>query len=421
MNIYLLMKYYKILAVYPELCFKFILKDKNNGIKNKFILGVITSDGPVCYGLDNSLWDKFDVRILNPNHEFSSYIKGDEHTLDNLDLKDVSYFDTNGEKLRYYFGRKEEVVVPDEIKIIGRHAFAFNNYIKSVKGNNVIDIYKNAFYSNEKLEKLDFKKLEYLTEVSKVPSLREIKIGNELKLFNLYLPNFDIDFIVSEEENEFRYKYDKNLEEIFLHEISGEKIDNAENCTEINVIRINGNDRRYRIKREDKRNKIQDKLTTACIFEKLYKQLPDSIKTILENLGYTYYLTENFDYPGACLKEYNIILYDFNYIKYCFFHEIAHALDCYYNISIKEKFNKIFYEEREFLYKTISLKRINSENIKYFISSSEEYFAECFQRYMEKDECFYKECPKTYEYIENFIKDLNANQDLDSSFTLTLQ
>lgn len=49
--------------------------------------------------------------------------------------------------------------------------------------------------------------------------------------------------------------------------------------------------------------------------------------------------------------------------------------------------------------------------LEHVIESEEEFFAESFNRYFEKDEYFYKESPKTYNFIESLMSQLNNNLD----------
>ncbi len=399
MNLYLINKYQELSSKYLELCFKFRLIDKSSVNSNSFVLGIVTNNGPICFKLDSSLFNDFNVKELNENHKFSSYVS-DDIELENLDLENVSYFDIDHDTLYNYFGNIEEVVIPDVVRVIQRNCFKSNNYIRYVKGNNVEEIYYYAFRNNDNLEKLEFRNIISIGNLFNNPKLKEIIIGDSLT-------RIDIEDELSEEFkfyiNEHLYTFDYNLDKRFLEQTLAIK----ENEEEISLAMINGNDRRFRFIKDDSRDSYDECFIGVCKFEKLYNKLPKSLMQILQNYNYSFYILKNFPYSGMCKRNERILIFDMSNIDVSFFHEVGHAIDfCFDKISDGETFKNIYNEEKEFLYANTDGRKMMFMTNNFFehvIESEGEFFAECFQRYFEGDENFYKECPKACNFITNLM------------------
>lgn len=410
MDLYLMNKYYELSSKYPTLCFKFKLKDEKLKILNVFILGIVTNDGPICFKVDYSLYNVFNVRELYENYEFSSYIKGDINLPDVLKLENVSYFDINDDKLYNYFGNVEEVVIPDKVRVIMNNCFKNNNKIRYVKGDNVEQIYHYAFRNNSNLEKLEFKRTTTLSNLLNVPNLKEIIVGNNLSRIHIEdVISEKLKIVINNGINEHEYIFDCNLDKKFLEQTSAI----IEDGGEISLAMINGNVRRYRFIKKDSYDHYNDDIVGICKFEKFFFELPDFLKQILQNYNYTFCVLKNFSYSGICLHDIKMLIFDMNNINISFFHEIGHAIDfCLEKISECDIFKKIFNEEKEFLYSNTNNRKmmfLYDRFFKHIVESEEEFFAESFQRYFEKDEYFYKECPKAYNFINNLMHQLNNN------------
>lgn len=407
MDSYLINKYHELSSKYPELCFKFRLIDKNPTISNSFILGIVTNKGPICFKLDSSLFNDFNVKELYENHKFSSYVV-DDIDLENLDLENVSYFDIENDTLYNYFGNVEEVIISDVVRVIQNKCFKSNNYIRYVKGNNVEEIYYYAFVNNNNLEKLEFRRIINIGNLFNIPKLKEIIVGDSLS-------RIDIEDELSEEfkffVNEHLYTFNYDLDERFLEQANAIKKDGEE----ISLAMINGNDRRFRFIKEDSHDRYNECFVGVCSFEKLYSILPESLKCILQNYNYSFYILKDFPYSGMCKHNERILIFDMSNISVSFFHEVGHAIDfCFGKISDSDTFKNIYNEEKEFLYaNTNSHKMMYMTNkfLNHVIESEEEFFAESFQRYFEKDENFYKECPKAYHFVNNLLYQLDNNLD----------
>lgn len=408
MNPDLIKRYYELLSRYPNLCFKI----RNPKILDKFILGIVTNDGPICLEVDFSLYNEFDVRELPESYEFSSYINGDINLLSNLNLESVSYFDIKDDELYYYFGNVEEVIIPEQVRVVRSDCFKNNNRIKCVKGASVEEIYYYAFRNNINLEKLEFRKVTIISNLFNLPNLKEIIVGKSLSQIDIEdTISEKLKFIIGDGINDHTYIFDYDLDKTFLEKSSAIK----ENGEEISLAMISDYDRKFRFVKENQFDKYDDCFVGICKFEKLFDELPESLKQILKNYNYTFYIIKNFGYAGMCIHDEKILLFDMNNISSSFFHEVGHAIDfCLEKISSSDIFKNLYNEEKKFLYSNTNSRKmmfLYGKFLEHVIESEEEFFAESFNRYFEKDEYFYKECPKTYNFIENLMSQLNHNLD----------
>ncbi len=101
--------------------------------------------------------------------------------------------------------------------------------------------------------------------------------------------------------------------------------------------------------------------------------------------------------------KYPIINIQKDLIKESLFHEIGHATEFIVtpgvNASKSADFREIYNEEKDKF--TIN---------EYCHQSSQEYFAECFETYVLDPEYLKNNCPKTYDFIDNFIKSINDSK-----------
>lgn len=406
----LIKKYYALSRRFPSLCFKFKTTDSNSQNQDSFILGITTNDGPICFKVDYSTYNLFDVRKLYEDYEFASYIEGDINSLNNLNLERVSYFDIEDNKLNLYFGNVEEVVIPDEVKIIRADCFKNNNKISSVKGNNVEEIQHYAFRNNSNLEEISFPKITIMLNLLNIPNLKKLTIGTNLSQIKIEdVLSEDLSITISNGLSECEYTFDSNLEKEFLELTSAIKKEDFE----ISLATIDENGRRYRFIKENIYDQYDDNIVGICKFENYFSKLPISLKHILENDNYTFWLIKHFEGAGMCIYDTKMLIFDTDNIKISFLHEIGHAIDSHLDfISNSAIFRQIYKEEKEFFYTKTSNRKmlfLCDDCFKHVTESEEEFFAESFQRYFEKDEYFYLECPKTYEFIDSLMRQINDN------------
>ena len=98
-------------------------------------------------------------------------------------------------------------------------------------------------------------------------------------------------------------------------------------------------------------------------------------------------------------------------------HELGHFFDAEYNfkLSSSREFFKIFCEEADNYVKTTHYKVENlgaDANIK----TTVEYFATAYSCYIEHPEELQKYCPRTYEYIDNYMRKLNDEYTPKSTY-----
>ena len=403
--------YNELFRKYPELCFKYKIKNPNND-EYRFVLGIITSDGPFCFDTDETLWDSFNIKSINATNSFLSNIKWNSNLTSTNMLEKVCYFIVEEDELIYYFGNIDDVILPNEIKKISSYAFANNHLLKSVKGDNVEYISYYSFIHNKNLEKLDFKNAIHIGNLLDVPNLNTLIIGCNLSEINIETDlskNFII--VVSNDNGESIYTFNQELEQSFLNRLSATKTDNEE----ISIVGIDNRTRNYSFTKSDRKEQYKNCISSICLFEFMFSKLPDSIKKLLNNNDYILYLIKDFPYSGMCSNENKLILVSMENIRIALYHEIGHAVDfCLGNISNGAKFKKIYMEEKELLYSNKSIDKKVCYDIgfvNHVKQTESEFFAECFQRYFEKDEVFMRECPQTWNFFSALEYELNQIMD----------
>lgn len=422
MNSVLIKKYNELSKKYPNLCFKYKIRDESYNPLNYFLLGIVTNNGPICFKVDNSLYDDFGVKELY--EVYDSFFEANEniHSLDNLNLENVSYFAIKDGELYYYFGNEENINIPTHVKTIRSNCFNLNDKIKYVKGDSVEVIMHYAFRNNCSLEKLEFKRAITISNLLNVPNLKEIVVGTSLSTIIIEDDiSKKLSFVISHETKEHKYTFDCNLEEKFLIQAAATK----ENDTQNSIVMIKGNNKKFRFVKKDRFDKYNGNFISICKFEKLFDKLPELLKQILQE--YTFCIIENFEYGGMYIHEAKMLIFDMDNFAISFFHEIGHAFDFFLEkISNTESFKNIYQEEKDALYsKTHNRKMLflSSQFLKHTIESEEEFFAEAFQRYFENDNDFYTECPKTYNFIQNLLQELqnyHTNNETESKLILKL-
>ena len=143
-----------------------------------------------------------------------------------------------------------------------------------------------------------------------------------------------------------------------------------------------------------------------------YLAIPDAIREVFEKSGWVIVLTDKNiqkeyyegDVSGRLsgltnYKEKRIYIHGGYYDVYnSLLHEMGHFADFISGgQSIKEEFIKIYKKEKE------NLQRIY-ELDSHIVSNEQEYFAEVFARYIVEKDYIKKKTPKTYEYMQNNMK-----------------
>ena len=153
--------------------------------------------------------------------------------------------------------------------------------------------------------------------------------------------------------------------------------------------------------------------------------MPDYLKDLLFSNNLIIYLTRGFKEAGGYIPDKNIVIAETSDLIRNFFHEIGHAVD--YNMGIvssNDEFKELFKLERTKLYSTMNPKKkmyvAPDCLINHFNSNEQEFFAECFKRYILKETAFTNECPNTYNYINNLMIELEQkyNQEQESKMRL---
>ena len=399
--------YNELFRKYPELCFKYKVKNSNND-EYSFVLGIITSDGPFCFDTDETLWDSFNIKSINPSDSFLSNIKWNSNLISTNILGKVCYFVVEEDELIYYFGNVDDVILPNEIKKISSYAFANNHLLKSVKGDNVEYISYYAFIHNKYLEKLDFKNAIHIGNLLDVPNLNTLIIGCNLSEINIETDlSKSFIIVVNNDNGESIYTFNSELEQSFLKRLEATKTDNEE----ISIVEIDNNTRNYSFTKSDRREQYNNCISSISSVEFMLAKLPDSIRTLLNNNDYILYLIKDFPYSGMCSNENKLILVSMENIRIALYHEIGHAIDfCLGNISNSTNFKKIYMEEKELLYSNKNIDKIvcfDRGFINHVKETESEFFAECFERYFERDELFMKECPQTWNFFSTLESELN--------------
>lgn len=391
----LILQYKELSLKYPELCFKY--KDETN----EFILAIVTNNGPVGFKVNEELFDSINVKNDKALKTFLPI--SFKTSFNNLSLKDVNRFIIDGNKLLYYFGNKENVIIPDNISIINSHCFDGNGKIKSVKGNNVEEIGYYAFKNNSNLEKIEFKKVISMGNLLRLPSLKEIIIGSSVESINIE-DELNPDLKITIDDDTFIF--DSNLENKFLKDASCE---NPEGDI-ISLSMISEDSKRYNFKKSERFDKYCKDIVGLCTFKKLFDSLQPEIKKVYQD--YIFYVFKNFDFGGMCIAEDKVIVYDSDQIRNSFYHELGHALDFMFGLSGTLEFRKIYMTESRNIYNFFSDSQLilSTEYIYHILESEKEFFAECFNIYFKDKENLYKHCPDVYNYIENVIKELSANK-----------
>ncbi len=308
-------------------------KDMQNVIM--FILGVYTHNGPIYYEIDEMLFKELNVKI---NYSTNKPIIS--KSLPNLsDLDNVNYFEIK--KLGYY-GTKNNIMIPNNVKIINNYAFAYNNKIKKIIGPSVNEVGIYAFRENHNLEVINLGNVEFLGNMLDVPKLKEVTVSSNLECFKMEdTLSKEMKFIVNNDQNQSVYEYDESLEKYFLGKVPVKKNINKD----LTLFMVSNGFHKYKFPNKN----YSEYFEKICQFERLFQTLPNFIIELLNN--YTYFITSEFLFSGYCDIENQSIIYDMDCLNISFYHEIGHVIDYSLNfISNLDKFKDIYNEEKNNFY-----------------------------------------------------------------------
>lgn len=107
-------------------------------------------------------------------------------------------------------------------------------------------------------------------------------------------------------------------------------------------------------------------------------------------------------------KEYDVDTFNYLVINDTLIHELGHFFDLAYDFKLSKslEFGEIYYAEVNSFINTTEFKVDNlgvGENIR----SANEYFATAYASYIKYPEELKELCPRTYEYIDNYMTKLN--------------
>ena len=158
---------------------------------------------------------------------------------------------------------------------------------------------------------------------------------------------------------------------------------------------------------------IAEKGTSKAVLKQVkkdYKLLPDYIKDYLKKEGWKIVISKeslqdrfNYDFGILALTHYE---YKTIYISNCdgdiehsLIHEAGHVLDYMNNLKYRDskRFDKIRKKEGKKLRKF----HYTSEKC---ITTTKEYFAESFQQYIVNPKALKKNCPQTYKYMSEVLR-----------------
>lgn len=149
---------------------------------------------------------------------------------------------------------------------------------------------------------------------------------------------------------------------------------------------------------------IKGGLTEARI-ELAYDELPYSVQKTLKDNGYRVYVVDEIGdnelIVGQTVYGCRLILIKDRYsgIEKTFYHECGHVVDdeeALTFLSSSDEFQEI-YEEERYYFKA-------EGNWEYYISTPKEYFASAFAEYMLNPERLKENTPRTYAFIDRYIK-----------------
>ena len=392
----ILNKYLELSKDYNYLCFKIKKYDY-------FIIGIFSNNGPIINKLDLKYYDLFNVEELSDLKYFNELTANNKKLLYETDFNNVSYFMTNNNNLIKYYGNAENVIIPNNIKNIYSEAFKDNIFIKSVTGLNVEETSNYTFKNNINLEKIIFPKCTYFGAIENSPNLRELTLSDNLFAFYNKNNNFkNIRFNV----NDSTYEFDSNLDKELYNKF------NSKPYSKLELSKISKETRKYKCFTH---NDMVSTITGLYQSEYYFNNLPVQVQNIFYETNHSIYVVKDYPDAGGYLPFYNTIILNNSSLEFSFYHEIGHMLDFNLaNLSNTEDFITLYNLESKNLYtQTKGIKELFSiESKNHFKSSKEEYFAECFQRYMENDYYFKLECPSTYEYFNNLIHSLKEDYSL---------
>lgn len=294
----------------------------------------------------------------------------------------------------------KNVSYSDEIEVVTTSGVkGFYYQINTVEDYTVTD--NDSFINNLELKK----DLEYGTYYIHVAS-----VDNAGNISNTYTKKFEVSIPVVEDDIK---------DSIIINDSSNNSSsENINSSVEIG----NGNNQNNQNNNENNQDMQvgfvygRDNTSKAMITKavNLINNLPYNVLNKLNNSGLKVYIT-----GGSAEQAYNemtgnviggitgIFYYTGNvkniivedaYISTVLYHEIGHAIDYIYGngsfISDRAGFKEVYEEEKNNLFS------INSVDA----SSSKEYFAECFNLYMQDIDRLKLYAPKTLEYIESIIE-----------------
>ncbi len=399
----------KLIDIYKSLVYKYnnlCFKVKEN---DKFVLGIVSNNGPIIIKLDKKYYEEFNVKKIYDLNSFQTLTYASINILNNTDFDNVSYFIILENTLYDYYGNTKNVIVPSNVYKINYECFKDNTFIENVYAPNTTEIDHYAFRNNPNLKSLHAPNSIWIGNILNCPKLKEYTISPRINGFINEDNNYENSII---HVMDTTYTFDNTIEKDFMNKFDVIKENDNE---EIQLVKFNKNERLFRSVKDDKRNNT---IVALANFERLFSLLPEYIKEIFYYTNHELYIVDSLPDGGWYLENEKSIILHRDGISISFYHEIGHMIDVYLDyISSSFDFIRIYQMEANNLYsKKIDLSRYRLFD--HCTKDEHEYFAESVKRYLNNDNTFKLECPNTYIFINEVFKELEYKYNSNNSLKL---